>query len=311
MLIETSKVAILGANGFIGRAVAESATSSRGETTVHSMVRRTSSPPRPPGELYAGDVRDIGSIRAAIRGMDAVIHAASYIGYDAALCRETNVAGTLNVVEACAVEGVDRIVYVSTASVYGTGPHRGPAESELEIRPESALSRSRADAENLVLDSGGTVLRPDMVLGAGDRWFVPGLMRFTDAVDGLVDGGTTRMSVVHVRDLGAAAFQLAVLDTPSPGAYNIAYEQPAEVREIMDLLRVPAAPSLPSVASADARKLATNAGFTTRQFSLLASDHWFDAGKLRSAIGPGLGELVVDGTDRAWYQSLKPRSDLR
>jgi nucleoside-diphosphate-sugar epimerase len=270
------------------------------------MVRRESTSLGIPGTVHVGDVRDVTSIRDAVRGTDAVVHCASYVGYDPEVCQETNVAGTQNVVEACAAEGIDRLVYMSTASVYGSGPHCGAREDELEVRPESALSRSRADAETVVLDAGGLVLRPDMVFGPGDKWFGPGLIRFTRSVGGLVENGAALMSVVHVDDLGFVAARLATADSFTHGALNVSYDQPASVSEIVNFLQI--APdglaSPPSITRPAAQALAAAAGFTTRQFALLTTDHWFSAGKLRAALDldDWSGPRVKDD-DIAWYRA--------
>jgi nucleoside-diphosphate-sugar epimerase len=250
------------------------------------MVRQSSKLPEMAGTLHLGDVRDVGSIRAAIRGARSVIHAASYVGYDSAQCRDTNVTGTQNVVTACAAEGVERLLYVSTASVYGSGPHRGAREHELDVRPESVLSRSRADAEVLALEAGGLVLRPHMVFGPNDRWFGPSLVRFTQSIGGLVDGGTTLMSVVHVDDLGSVATRLATADRFTQGAINVAYDRPSTLSEIIELLQGPGVRTPQySIARVDARSLAKAAGFSERQFALLTTDHWFSSEKLRAALG--------------------------
>jgi nucleoside-diphosphate-sugar epimerase len=286
VLIEETRVAILGAGGFIGRAVVRAFAEADPGTSIQAMVRQDSKHPDLAGTLHLGDVRDVGSVRAAIRGANSVIHAASYVGYDPAQCRDTNVEGTLNVVDACAAEGVERLLYVSTASVYGSGPHRGAREHELEVRPESALSRSRADAENFILEAGGLVLRPHMVFGADDKWFGPSLVRFTHSIGGMVEGGATLVSVVHVDDVGSVAARLATADHYAPGAYNVAYDRPSQVKEIIELLQGDGVLSpRASIDREDAFALASAAGFSARQFALLTTDHWFSSEKLRAAIG--------------------------
>jgi len=304
-LIEYTRVAVLGAGGFIGRAAVSAVTQSGEPRSVRSMVRRGSDRPLTPGDVHYGDVRDVSSIRAAIRGTGAVIHAATYVGYDPDLCRDTNITGTQNVVDACAAEGIERLVYVSTASVYGAGPHRNTAEHELKIRPESALSRSRADAETIVLSAGGSALRPDMVFGAGDKWFVPSLLRFTESIGGLVDNGETLMSVVHVDDLGSVASRLALAERFAAGAFNVSYDQPTTVCEIVEQIGISTEPdlSLSPVTRSDAKALASARGFTERQLALLTTDHWFSSEKLRSALGnSNWGEFGVNDADRDWYR---------
>lgn len=174
----TTRVAVLGSAGFIGRVVTSELNGVGDGVAVQTMVRTLPKLRVDHASIvHVGDVRDADSVRAAVRGARAVVHAASYVGYDPKLCENINVCGTKNVVAACSAEGVEQVVYMSTASVYGSGPHRGASEADLAVAPKSALSRSRADAELMILDAGGAVLRPDMVFGDGDRWFGPGLGR--------------------------------------------------------------------------------------------------------------------------------------
>ena len=298
---------VLGSSGFIGQAVPEALAALDQEAVVRTMVRsRPDSATQPLNDVRIGDVRDLDSLRKAMAGADTVVHAASYVGYDPELCRTTNVDGTTNVVAASAAAGVNRIVYLSTASVYGSGPHRGPSEEEVVVAPSSPLSRSRADAEKIVLDAGGIVVRPDMVYGAGDRWFVPGFARFVRALGGLVDGGSAKMSMINVDDLAAVISRLALAPQALNGPFHAAYTEPNTVSELTAALspvyewkRTHA-----SVQRITALASSAKAGFTERQFELLTTDHWYDVSALTTAIGAdwgagfGLSEADID-----WYRS--------
>src|SRR5689334_19794848 len=76
-------------------------------------------------EVQLGDVRDPGSMRALVDGAEAVHHLAALIAipysYQAPRSYvETNVLGTMNVLEACRDAGTPRIVHTSTSETYGT-----------------------------------------------------------------------------------------------------------------------------------------------------------------------------------------------
>ena len=60
---------------------------------------------------------------------------------------------------------------LGTAPVNGDGPHAGPGEGEVLPSPTSATSLSRLAGEHLVL-AGGTVVRPYLVYGRGDIWWL-------------------------------------------------------------------------------------------------------------------------------------------
>ncbi len=76
-------------------------------------------------ELIMGDVRDPFSVREAMRGCDAVMHLAALIAipysYNAPSSYiDTNVMGTMNVVQAARDLGIKKVVHISTSEVYGT-----------------------------------------------------------------------------------------------------------------------------------------------------------------------------------------------
>ena len=303
----TTNVSVLGAAGFIGSAVVTALAREQTEPSVRLLVRTPNAQSvQKATNVHVGDVRHKGSLRVAVRGADTVVHCASYIGYDAELCETINVTGTRNVVEACTTEGVGRVIYMSTAAVYRAGPRRGETEAELSVDPSSTLSRSRAAAEEIVLEAGGVVIRPDMVVGRGDRWVVPALHRFTAAVGGLVNGGSTLMSMIHVKDLGAVAAQIALQNGEIAGVFNAAYSEPVAVRALVGQLpMLPAfAGAVQSVSRDVARERAIAGGFSQHQFDLLTADHWFSNERLRRLTGQQWdGGPELTSVDRAWYQS--------
>src|SRR5207249_11229962 len=122
-------------------------------------------------------------------------------GADPRLAYETNELGTDNVIEQCRQAGVRRLIYVSTCSVYGTGPHRGIRETDAGYHPTSVASASRAIAEQMVFRYGGEVVRPNLVFGAGDRWFVPGLIKIMKAAGGWPGDGSALLSLISVEAL--------------------------------------------------------------------------------------------------------------
>ena len=78
-------------------------------------------------EVFAGDVRDPNGVREAMKGCDAVFHLAaliaipfSYHSPDAYV--DTNIKGTLNILQAARDLGTARVLVTSTSEVYGTAP---------------------------------------------------------------------------------------------------------------------------------------------------------------------------------------------
>lgn len=122
--------------------------------------------------MPADGFADPQALHQLLDGADTLIHAASYIGAPWDLQQSVNVGGTERLLAAAKRMGVRRVIYLNTATVYGSSWVNGFREGQLEVQPNTALSASRARAEEMVLDFGGTVIGPNMVYGLGDRWFI-------------------------------------------------------------------------------------------------------------------------------------------
>jgi UDP-glucose 4-epimerase len=132
MEIEKSKVLVIGGAGFIGSfVVSELLKTNVGKVIIYdnfargkeSNVSESLKDPRCEIYLNGGDVRDIDILNDAMKGCDAVIHlAAMWLLH----CKDfprtafhVNIEGTFNVLEACVQNNIKRLVYSSSASVYG------------------------------------------------------------------------------------------------------------------------------------------------------------------------------------------------
>lgn len=105
-------------------------------------------------EVVAGDVRDPFFVRTAVEGCDLVFHLAalipipySYLAPQSFI--ETNVLGTLNVLEACRAGGVARLVHTSTSETYGTA-QRVPMDETHPVQAQSPYAASKIGADKLV-----------------------------------------------------------------------------------------------------------------------------------------------------------------
>lgn len=106
-------------------------------------------------EVISGDIRDPAQIRAAIKGVAAVFHLAALIAipysYRApASYVQTNVEGTLNVLQAALDNGVTRVLHTSTSEVYGTA-RRVPIDEAHPLQPQSPYSASKIAADALAM----------------------------------------------------------------------------------------------------------------------------------------------------------------
>jgi NAD dependent epimerase/dehydratase len=106
-------------------------------------------------EIFAGDVRDPNGVRTATKGCDAVLHLAaliaipySYHSPDSYV--DTNIKGTLNVVQAARDLGVARVVHTSTSEVYGTARFV-PITEDHPLRGQSPYAASKIGADQLAM----------------------------------------------------------------------------------------------------------------------------------------------------------------
>jgi UDP-glucose 4-epimerase len=155
-------VLVTGADGFIGSHVAERALALgarvRCMCLYNSFGHRgwlDSLPPEIVGALDVrpGDIRDAGFVDAVTTGVDVVLHLAALIAipYSYIAPRsyiDTNVLGTLNVLEASRRHRVTRVVHTSTSEVYGT-PEVLPIRETHPLRGQSPYSASKIAADKL------------------------------------------------------------------------------------------------------------------------------------------------------------------
>ncbi len=120
---------VTGGCGFIGSHLVDALTSQGKEVVVLDNFSSGSESNLNPGpRLVHGDVRDPGQVASVMKDVDLVFHIAANANgtrsvNDPRFDFETNAVGTLTVLEAALDSGVRRVVYVSSASVYGTPQH--------------------------------------------------------------------------------------------------------------------------------------------------------------------------------------------
>ena len=121
-------------------------------------------------EIFAGDIRDPNGVRTAMKGTDIVFHLAaliaipfSYHSPDSYI--DTNVKGTLNIVQAAKDLGIERVLVTSTSEVYGTAQYI-PIDERHARQPQSPYSASKIGADSIAesfyrsFDVPLTIVRP-------------------------------------------------------------------------------------------------------------------------------------------------------
>ena len=160
MSLKGKRVLVTGAGGFIGSHLTERLVELGAE--VRALVRYNSSgshgwldhsPLHEQIDVIAGDVADAGSVACAMADRQVIFHLAALIGipysYQAPVSYvQTNINGTLNVLEACRRFDVERMVHTSTSEVYGTALHV-PIDEAHPLQGQSPYSATKIGADKL------------------------------------------------------------------------------------------------------------------------------------------------------------------
>lgn len=156
------KILVTGADGFIGSHLVEALVEKGHDVRAFVLYNSFNSwgwldqaPARVKNKLdvFAGDIRDPHGVRAAMRGCDAVLHLAALIAipysyHSPDTYIDTNIKGTLNILQAARDFGVQRVVHTSTSEVYGTARFVPITEAH-PLQGQSPYSASKIGADQL------------------------------------------------------------------------------------------------------------------------------------------------------------------
>ena len=206
------KVAVIGANGFIGTRVIEMFHLGDRHQVV-PVVRRASGlalPARFDLEWRIGDALDVTALTAALSGCDAVVHTAlgdprQIEAMPAILCA------------AAAAARVPRVVYLSSASVHGQAPAPGTTEaSPLHCHHALLYNNAKVRAERAFFHGctrhrlSGFALRPGVVFGPRSRWIAEAAASIRSGRGAWIKGGRGICNSLYVDNL-AEAVHLALI----------------------------------------------------------------------------------------------------
>src|SRR4051794_41048136 len=290
----------------LGRAAATGLLARGDEVTV--LQRR---PSGLPCREVLGDVADADVVEQAAQSQDAVLHLAAKVDVTGPWAQyvSANIEGTRNVVLACRSAGVGRLVHVSSPSVAhaGTALSGVGARSADPARARGRYSRSKAVAELAALAADSSSLavlaiRPHLVWGPGDPQLVDRIVERARAGRLFVIGsGAALIDTTYVDN--AAAALIAALDVCGPvhgEALVVSNGEPRPVAEVLArLCRAAGVPAprgrVPFAAAWVAGAAAEGVWAATRRRSVppltrflaeqLATAHWFDQRRTRTALG--------------------------
>jgi dihydroflavonol-4-reductase len=208
------KTLVTGGTGFVGANVVR-ALLKRG-VEVRALVRPRSDTRNLDSlevEVVAGDLRDRGSLEAALAGCDMVYHvAAMYTLWtrNPGEIYDSNVTGTINILEAAGQAGVQKIVYTSSVATIGLPKDGTPGTEEVPLPPEDMVSdykRSKYLAEQEVLKYAQrglpvVIVNPSFPVGAWDVKPTPSGQIIVNFLRGKIPAYVdTGLNVVDVEDV--------------------------------------------------------------------------------------------------------------
>jgi UDP-glucose 4-epimerase len=249
------KALVTGGAGFIGSNLVRFLVSVGHDVTILDNLLsgyRKNVEESPRARFIEGDVRDAGAVREAVSGAEVVFHLAASVGNTRSIEHpiddsEINVIGTLRVLEAARECGARKVVFSSSAGIFGELKTL-PIREDHPVEPDSPYGASKLGAEKLCLAYSklypleAVCLRYFNVYGVNQRYDPYGnvipifasrmLERQPLTVFG--DGDQTR-DFVNVKDVVQANMKAALTQGVS-GAFNIASGTSVTINELVRLM---------------------------------------------------------------------------
>ena len=255
MIQQNKKILVTGADGFIGSHLVEMLVSEGYKVKAFvyynsfnswGWLDNLSKEMLDKIEIFSGDIRDPNGVREAMKGCDIVFHLAaliaipfSYHSPDSYI--DTNVKGTLNIVQAAKDFQLERVLVTSTSEVYGTAQYI-PIDERHPRQPQSPYSASKIGADCIAesfyksFDVPVTIVRPFNTFGPRQsaRAIIPTII--TQLLNGvevlkLGDLSPTR-DLVYVKDTVRGFLEIAKADELIGHDCNIATQSEISIAEL-------------------------------------------------------------------------------
>src|SRR3954454_20009797 len=256
-----AKILVTGADGFIGSHLTEALVAAGAEVTALAQYNSFDSygwlddlpeQTRRKVKLVRGDIRDAALVNRVVHGHQIVFHLAALIAIPYSYVApqsyvETNVLGTLNVLEAARQHGTERVVQTSTSEVYGTALTM-PINESHPLQGQSPYSASKIAADMMAeafARSFGVpvvILRPFNAFGPrqSERAIIGSIIR--QALDPscpaiMIGDATTLRDLTFVTDTAAAFMAAGCAEGIEYGqAYNAGSQRAIMIGDLIDII---------------------------------------------------------------------------
>ncbi|TMB87692.1 MAG: NAD-dependent epimerase/dehydratase family protein [Chloroflexi bacterium] len=195
--------------------------------------------------VHRGDIREPDTLIAPMRGAQVVVNLAAMMDVWRPIAdyRAVNVTGTENVCRASLAAGVQRLVHMSSSSIYGMGAPREVDES-FPLRPFAdpyPVTKAEGDAlvRRMITEDRlpAVIIRPDQIFGPGDHLHFGHMAdRLRSARSIIVGRGHNRMPFVYVSD--AVQGLMLAIDHPRAigNAYNITNDKRLTQQQLLEAI---------------------------------------------------------------------------
>lgn len=314
-----ARILVTGGAGYIGSITAYHLLQRGYDVVVVDDLSRGHRANVPPDRLHVLRLQDTAALIPLLRGVDAVVHFAAFIAVGES-AREpesyfsNNIGGSLSLFEAMGKSGVRRLVFSSTAAVYGN-PLSVPIPEDAPFAPVSPYGESKTTVERILRELDmhrglrSIALRyfnacgaePSANLGEQhepETHLIPLLFRAIATAEPILifgndyptPDGTCVRDYIHVADLAdahVAALEYLLGDDPRSNAFNAGTGSGYSVMEVLRVVEQVTGKSVPYKIAprregdpaelvADSRKLQTTLGWKPRRSGLeeLVRDSW-------------------------------------
>lgn len=252
------KILVTGGGGFLGQALCRGLVERGHQVLSFNRGHYPALQALGVGQIR-GDLADANAVRHAAGGVEAIFHNAAKAGawgsYDS--YHRANVVGTENVLTACRVQGVGRLIYTSTPSVThrATHPVEGGSAADVPYGDDfqAPYAATKAIAEKAVLAANDAqlatiALRPRLIWGPGDNQLLPRIVERAKAGRlRIVGDGLNKVDTTYIDNAAQAHFDafehLAVGAACAGKAYFISNGEPWPMGELLNaLLKAAGAP---------------------------------------------------------------------
>lgn len=253
------KVLVTGAEGFIGSHLVEQLVDKGAQVTAFVLYNSFNSwgwldtfskSKLRKIKVVLGDIRSTQSVDVAMEGVDYVFHLAALIGipfsyHSQDLYVDTNIKGTLNVLQFARKYKVQKVIHTSTSEVYGTAQYV-PIDEKHPINPQSPYAATKAAADYLALsfyrsfDLPVDILRPFNVFGPRQsaRAVIPTII--TQILSGKKDiflgNIETTRDFNYVDNTTDAFLKLAATTSVKGEIYNAGTNSEISMRDLVDMI---------------------------------------------------------------------------